>query len=148
MEVIVPDEFLSIAIGKSGQNVRLAARLTGWHLDVKSEAAYSLAMKEGYDSLMGIPGIGLELAEKLYSGGYSSIEDLKDITPPELSQIEGIDEEDALKIINSATQMYENSNSDPEEISETEENEESDLDEESKQNDMDKEEPEIDEKNQ
>ncbi|MDY0360469.1 MAG: transcription termination factor NusA [Desulforegulaceae bacterium] len=112
MEVIVPDEFLSIAIGKSGQNVRLAARLTGWHLDVKSEAAYSLAMKEGYDSLMKIPGIGLELAEKLYSGGYSSIEELKDITASELSQIEGISEEDAQTIINSASEMFEQADTD------------------------------------
>jgi N utilization substance protein A len=105
MEVIVPDEFLSIAIGKSGQNVRLAARLTGWHLDVKSEAAYSLAMKEGYDSLMEIPGIGLELAEKLYSGGYSSPEELKEISAEELSQLEGINEEEAQVIINAASQI-------------------------------------------
>ena len=111
MEVIVPDEFLSIAIGKSGQNVRLAARLTGWHLDVKSEAAYSLAMKQGYDSLMAVPGIGLELAEKLYSGGYSSPEEIKDISAAELSQIEGIDETEAQKIINSASKMHSDSTS-------------------------------------
>ncbi|MCB9480809.1 MAG: transcription termination/antitermination protein NusA [Desulfobacteraceae bacterium] len=146
MEVIVPDEFLSIAIGKSGQNVRLAARLTGWHLDVKSEAAYSLAMKEGYDSLMGVPGIGLELAEKLYSGGYSSPEDLKDISAAELSQIDGINEEEAQVIINSASDMYENSNP----ASETEEEYEDDNSEEENfqseienDNDMDNEEPET-----
>jgi len=152
MEVIVSDEFLSIAIGKSGQNVRLAARLTGWHLDVKSEAAYSLAMKEGYDSLMGIPGIGLELAEKLYSGGYSSPEDLKDISASELSQIEGINEEGAQAIINSASDMFESSTSasdeesDPEnentgeEACETEVEEDNDIDDE---DDMDDEEPET-----
>jgi N utilization substance protein A len=99
MEVIVPDEFLSIAIGKSGQNVRLAARLTGWHLDVKSEAAYSQAMKNGYDSLMELPGIGLETAEKLYSGGYSSPEELLEITPEELSQLTKMSIEDAENII-------------------------------------------------
>lgn len=99
MEVIVPDEFLSIAIGKSGQNVRLAARLTGWHLDVKSEAAYSLAMREGYNSLMEVPGIGLELAEKIYSSGYSSPEDLKKISAEELSQSSGIEIESSDKII-------------------------------------------------
>ncbi|PQP34092.1 transcription termination/antitermination protein NusA, partial [Desulfobacteraceae bacterium SEEP-SAG9] len=52
MEVIVPDEFLSVAIGKRGQNVRLASKLTGWYLDVKSESRYSQAMKDGYDSLV------------------------------------------------------------------------------------------------
>lgn len=106
MEVIVPDEFLSIAIGKSGQNVRLAARLTGWHLDVKSEAAYSQAMKEGYDSLMEIPGVGLGLAEKLYSSGYSSPEDLKEASEEELAQLEGISEELAKDLIEASQTLY------------------------------------------
>ena len=51
MEIIVPDDQLSLAIGKRGQNVRLAARLTGWKIDVKSESKYSKSMKEGYLSL-------------------------------------------------------------------------------------------------
>jgi transcription termination/antitermination protein NusA len=54
MEVIVPDEFLSVAIGKRGQNVRLASKLTGWHLDVNSESQYNQTMKSGYDSLVQI----------------------------------------------------------------------------------------------
>lgn len=107
MEVIVPDDFLSIAIGKSGQNVRLAARLTGWHLDVKSEAAYSQAMKEGYNSLMEIDGIGIELAEKIYSSGYSSVEDIVNISVEELVQISGIENESAEEIIKAAVKMFE-----------------------------------------
>ncbi|MBF0118484.1 MAG: transcription termination/antitermination protein NusA [Desulfobacterales bacterium] len=50
MEVIVGDDFLSIAIGKRGQNVRLASKLTGWHLDVKSESQYNRGIKENYES--------------------------------------------------------------------------------------------------
>ncbi|PIE75349.1 MAG: transcription termination/antitermination protein NusA [Deltaproteobacteria bacterium] len=114
MEVIVPDDFLSIAIGKSGQNVRLAARLTGWHLDVKSEAAYSQAMKEGYNSLMEIEGIGLELAEKIYSSGYGSPEELAALSVEELVQLSGIDNESADAIIKAAAKIFENQNSDAE----------------------------------
>jgi N utilization substance protein A len=50
MEVIVPDEHLSVAIGKRGQNVRLASKLTGWSIDIKSESQYSHAMRAGYES--------------------------------------------------------------------------------------------------
>ncbi len=58
MEVIVPDDQLSLAIGKRGQNVRLASRLVGWKIDVKSESKYSKSLKEGYLSLLSIPGVG------------------------------------------------------------------------------------------
>ena len=59
MKVIVPDDFLSVAIGKRGQNVRLASKLTGWHLDVNSETQYDEAMKKGYESLVQISGVRL-----------------------------------------------------------------------------------------
>ena len=52
MEVIVNDEYLSIAIGKGGQNVSLACKITGWHLEVTSEEDYSRELKLGYDRLM------------------------------------------------------------------------------------------------
>lgn len=76
MEVIVPDDFLSIAIGKNGQNVRLACRLTGWHLEVMSEDEYSSELKKSYDSLMSIPNVSLFLAEKLSKGGFSSFKEV------------------------------------------------------------------------
>jgi transcription termination/antitermination protein NusA len=63
MEVIVPDEFLSVAIGKRGQNVRLASKLTGWHLDVNSESQYNQTMQSGYNSLMQVEGIGASMAD-------------------------------------------------------------------------------------
>jgi N utilization substance protein A len=87
MEVIVPDEFLSIAIGKKGQNVRLASKLSGWHLDVKSETRYSQAMQIGYDSLVALPGVGVSLADALYERGFYSAEEISHANVEDLIQI-------------------------------------------------------------
>ncbi len=102
MEVIVPDEFLSIAIGKKGQNVRLASKLTGWHLDVKSETKYSAAMQSGYDSLIALPGIGISMADALYELGFYSAEEVGSAAPEDLIQVRGIGEEKAQKLIAAA----------------------------------------------
>jgi len=102
MEVIVPDEFLSIAIGKKGQNVRLASKLTGWHLDVKSETRYSEAMQTGYDSLVSLPGVGISLADALYESGFYSAEEISNANVEDLIQIRGIGEDKALKLIEAA----------------------------------------------
>ena len=102
MEVIVPDEFLSIAIGKKGQNVRLASKLTGWHLDVKSETKYSAAMQSGYDSLIALPGIGISMADALYELGFYSAEEVGNAAPEDLIQVRGIGEEKARTLIAAA----------------------------------------------
>ena len=99
MEVIVPDEFLPVAIGKGGQNVRLASKLTGWHLDVKSETLYSQAMKDGYDSLVALPGVGISLADALYEKGFFSAEEISNASIEDLIRIRGIGEEKAKKLI-------------------------------------------------
>jgi len=102
MEVIVPDDFLSIAIGKKGQNVRLASKLTGWHLDVKSETRYSQAMQTGYDSLVALPGVGVSLADALYESGFYSAEEIASAGLEDLMQIRGIGEEKAAKLLEAA----------------------------------------------
>jgi N utilization substance protein A len=99
MEVIVPDEFLSIAIGKKGQNVRLASKLTGWHLDVKSESTYNQAMQSGYNSLMALPGVGISLADALYEKGFYSAEEIGKASVEDLLQVRGMDEEVARGLI-------------------------------------------------
>ena len=104
MEVIVPDEFLSIAIGKKGQNVRLASKLTNWHLDVKSETRYSETMQSGYDSLVALPGVGISLADALYESGFYSAEEISRASADDLTQIRGIGEEKAAKLIEAAAQ--------------------------------------------
>ena len=102
MEVIVPDEYLSIAIGKKGQNVRLASKLSGWHLDVKNETRYSQAMQIGYDSLVALAGVGIGLADALYESGYYSAEEISRATTEDLIQIRGIGEEKAEKLLEAA----------------------------------------------
>ncbi|MCU0560620.1 MAG: transcription termination factor NusA [Desulfobacterales bacterium] len=99
MEVIVPDEFLSIAIGKKGQNVRLASKLTGWHLDVKSESSYNQAMQSGYNSLMALPGVSISLADALYEKGFYSAAEIGKASVEDLLQVRGIDEEAARSLI-------------------------------------------------
>ena len=89
MEIVVPDEFLSIAIGKSGQNVRLACRLTGWHLDVMSLDEYSGKLKEIYSAFMQLPGITIDIAEALYKSGFTTLRELVE-APDEI--IEGVAE--------------------------------------------------------
>lgn len=102
MEVIVPDEFLSIAIGKRGQNVRLASKLTEWRLDVISEERYSDIMRDSYDSLMALPGVGMGTADLLYEKGFFSAEELSKASVEDLIQIRGVAEDKAIKLIEAA----------------------------------------------
>ncbi len=104
MEVIVPDEQLSLAIGRKGQNVRLASKLSGWKIDVKSESKYDRALKDGYQSLIRLPGIGEFTADALYEGGYGSAADILASDIEELMQVPGIDEEKAVKVMEAARQ--------------------------------------------
>jgi len=99
MEVIVPDDFLSVAIGKRGQNVRLASKLTGWHLDVNSESQYNQTMQSGYNSLMQVEGIGAGIADALFEKGYYSAEELASAEVEDLTQIRGVGEEKAKLLI-------------------------------------------------
>ncbi len=108
MEVIVPDEFLSIAIGKRGQNVRLASKLTGWHLDVKSESRYSETMQTGYESLVALPGVGISMADALYEKGFFSAEEISKASHEDLMQIRGIGKEKAAKLIQAAKDAVSN----------------------------------------
>ena len=102
MEVIVPDDHLSIAIGKKGQNVRLASKLTKWHLDVISETKYSQAMRDGYDSLVSLPGMSISLADTLYEMGFFSAEELSKASAADLAQIREMDQIKAEALIEAA----------------------------------------------
>ncbi len=84
MEVIVPDDQLSLAIGKRGQNVRLASKLTNWRIDVKSESRYERQKQAGYQALLRIPGLSSEMADKLYESGIGSLEEFLDASLLEL----------------------------------------------------------------
>ena len=105
MEVIVPDDQLSLAIGKRGQNVRLASRLCQWRIDVKSESKYQISLKEGYETLLALPGVGSATAENLYEAGFGSAEELASAQIEELVVISGISQQKAIKFIEAAKNL-------------------------------------------
>jgi transcription termination/antitermination protein NusA len=102
MTVIVPDDQLSLAIGKNGQNVRLAVKLTGWKIDVKSEAMATAKDEEGHKALEKITGIGPAMAEKLFSNGIKSIAMIATVETEVLSSIPGVSEKIAQQWIEEA----------------------------------------------
>jgi len=102
MEVIVPDDQLSLAIGRKGQNVRLASRLTGWSLDVRSESEAEDEARRARSSLIAIPGIGDVSAELIYQNGFKSAEELAAADEETVAEIEGIGPERAGTILAAA----------------------------------------------
>ena len=102
MTVIVPDDQLSLAIGKNGQNVRLAVKLTGWKIDVKNETMAAAKDEEGHKALEEITGVGPAMAEKLFSKGIKSIAMIAAVEPEVLSLIPGVSEKMALQWIEEA----------------------------------------------
>jgi N utilization substance protein A len=107
MEVIVDDSQLSLAIGKKGQNVRLAAKLLAWKIDIKSEEEKRQEVESQMAALTvpGAPvsvlidyGLGEQLAEKLVEAGVSTVEKLGSMTPEQLEEIPGIEPELVEKI--------------------------------------------------
>lgn len=105
MDVVVPDDQLSLAIGRKGQNVRLVARLTGWKIDVRSEDKETVVSSGTVIPVTSIEGIDEDLAEELRRAGYESLEDLSHAEVEKLIDFEGIDEETARKIIEQATEF-------------------------------------------
>ncbi|MCP4482139.1 MAG: transcription termination/antitermination protein NusA [bacterium] len=102
-EVVVADDQLPLAIGKGGSNVKLAARLTGWHLDIKTNAQRQEARAEeslaSLRILENIEGINKNIANTLLSAGYADIPVLKEATKEDLMGLQGVGEKTALKII-------------------------------------------------
>jgi len=98
LEVVVDDSQLSLAIGKKGQNVRLAAKLLGWKIDIKSEEEKRQEVElqmaamapQATTPLENVPGLGDGLVEKLGAAGVTTVEALADMTPEQLEAIEGI----------------------------------------------------------
>jgi N utilization substance protein A len=98
MEVIVDDEQLSLAIGKKGQNVRLAARLTGWKIDVRSESKEEKITGESFERLLAVDGMDEETATILFDNGYRNPEDIARASIAELTSFMGITNEKALML--------------------------------------------------
>jgi N utilization substance protein A len=109
MEVIVAEDQLSLAIGKRGQNVRLAGKLVGWNLDIKSEAekkaeveAEMERMAAATQELNSLPGLAPDVATLLLDAGFRTIEEVSLASLEDLTGIEGIDEDTAIAIHDAA----------------------------------------------
>jgi transcription termination/antitermination protein NusA len=106
LEVIVDDTQLSLAIGKKGQNVRLAAKLLGWKIDIKSEEEKRQEVEQQMQALAGGPTtpieqvseLGDQIIQKLVAAGITTVESLADMTPEQLEEIPGIGEKTLEKI--------------------------------------------------
>ncbi len=107
MEIIVPDDQLSLAIGKKGQNVRLAAQLTGWKIDITSETKAHERSRRAQDSLGKIEGVDRQTAEMLYKHGFHSAREVTEVDSESLAGIPGFDSDRAEKVIASARKVAE-----------------------------------------
>ncbi|MBN2331911.1 MAG: transcription termination/antitermination protein NusA [Deltaproteobacteria bacterium] len=107
MEIIVPDDQLSLAIGRKGLNIRLAAKLTGWHLDVKSVSKVAGDFERLYESLQEVEGLDNVTMELLYDNGYRQLEDLVAASPEELEEVIGTDGADAKQLVACAQRAIE-----------------------------------------
>jgi N utilization substance protein A len=107
MELVVPDEKLSLAIGRKGQNVRLAAQLTGWKLDIISESKFKQMEEEAISALQQIDGVNEQTARNMYRLGFRALEELAEATDQELAAIPGVGADAALRIKQAAEETME-----------------------------------------
>lgn len=108
IEVVVPDEQLSLAIGRRGQNVRLASQLTGWDIDIMTEAEESERRQKEFTErtarFMEALDMDEMLAQLLASEGFDSVEEIAYVDPAEIASIEGLDDDTASEIQIRATE--------------------------------------------
>jgi transcription termination/antitermination protein NusA len=114
LEVIVEDSQLSLAIGKKGQNVRLASKLIGWDIDIKSEEEKRREIEEQMTALTApttpltaLAGVGPKTIEKIEAAGINNVEKLAAMTPEQLMEIPGIGEKMVDKIYHAVNRFYE-----------------------------------------
>jgi len=114
VEVVVPDEQLSLAIGRRGQNVRLASQLTGWQIDILTEAEESERRQKEFTErttlFMDSLDVDETVAQLLASEGFASIEDVAYVPLEELSSVEGFDEDTAQELQTRALEFIEAKN--------------------------------------
>jgi transcription termination/antitermination protein NusA len=111
VEVVVPDEQLSLAIGRRGQNVRLASQLTSWQIDILTEAEESERRQKEFAErtklYMDTLDVDETVAQLLASEGFATIEDVAYVALPELASVEGFDDETAEELQNRALEFIE-----------------------------------------
>ena len=107
MEIIVPDDQLSLAIGRRGQNVRLASQLTGWRLDIISESKVNEIKERAFQSLSRLKGVNDIHLQTLYNYGIRQAQDVLNTEETFLSNIPGIGEDFAKRIKEDAVRVVE-----------------------------------------
>ena len=119
LEVVCPDDQLSLAIGRKGQNVKLAAKLLGWKIDIFTESRYgeANASRKGMDQIASVAEIGMD---NFFNAGFESIESIIDATEEELLEVKGLTES-KIADIRVAINMLGIGNSDETEFEEAEE---------------------------
>jgi len=105
MDVIVPDDQLSVAIGRGGENVRLASQLTGWNIDIQSDSQMKMMLDEAKRRLLFISDIDESMANSLIKLGYTTLEDIVAAEPTVLSELPDITTKKAIDIIEKARDM-------------------------------------------
>lgn len=101
VKAIVPDDQLSLAIGRGGQNARLAAKLTGWKIDIVGETEHQRELEVDLAQRVEVselPGVGPKLAQALMDAGYRHVQDLEGMATEDLLKVDGIGEKTAEKI--------------------------------------------------
>ena len=105
MELVVPDDQLAKAIGRRGQNVRLAAQLTGWRIDIFSESKHGAMLDVARNELNRIANLDDEAVELLVRSGFQSAKEVADAEPGDVMSILGVDEADASVIVSDADRV-------------------------------------------
>ncbi len=104
--VIVPDDQLSLAIGRKGQNVRLSSRLTGWNLDIMTVNQHAAWREKGRQEIASLPGVGEAMINNMFIAGFESFRDIMELGIEKLMDIKGIGEKKAQEIYNFAVEGY------------------------------------------
>ena len=111
IEVVVPDDQLSLAIGRRGQNVRLASQLSGWAIDIMTEEQESERRQKEYQErselFMGALDVDEMIAQLLIAEGFETLEEVAYVAPDELASIEGFDDETAQELQTRAREFLE-----------------------------------------
>ena len=115
IEVVVPDDQLSLAIGSKGRNVKLASELTGWNIDIKSESDYLENAKKVKEALRQVPDITDFDVEILFHSGYFSLSDIARSRPEEIEKSTGIPLERVKNYVKEARKLAEKGEKEEEE---------------------------------
>ncbi|MCA9494452.1 MAG: transcription termination/antitermination protein NusA, partial [Myxococcales bacterium] len=102
MELIVPDDQLAKAIGRRGQNVRLAAQLTGWKIDIHSETKHAQMLDASRDEIARVQVLDDQMVDALVRSGFQNAQDLADAEAEEIAQILGVDDDFAESVVKGA----------------------------------------------